>query len=220
MTHQFRRPILYLITRGASTEATTRESPEFQNILEQISAAVEAGIDLIQIREKHLAARELFELTERAAEITRKSSTRLLVNDRADIAVGAGADGVHLTTQSLDAAVVRKAFGKDLLIGVSTHSLTEATAARQGGADFIVFGPVFETASKAQYGEPAGLEKLAEVARALRSIPVLALGGITTANAAECLQSGAAGIAAISLFSDSSRMQAAVDKIKNLSVSL
>ncbi|SRR5581483_3391863 len=214
MPLQFRKPILYLITRGASTEATTRESPEFQNILEQISGAVEAGVDLIQIREKHLSARVLFELTERAAEITRMSSTRLLVNDRADIAAGAGADGVHLTTQSLDAAVVRQTLGDKILIGASTHSLAEAIAAREGGADFIVFGPVFETASKAQYGEPVGLKKLAEVTRTLSGFPVLALGGITTANAAQCLQAGAAGIAAISLFSDAANLDLVVDELK------
>ena len=207
-------PILYLITRGVSTEATRRDSPEFQNILAQVSAAVEAEIDLIQIREKNLTARVLFELTERVAEFTRNSSTRLLVNDRADIAVGAGAGGVHLTTQSLDVAVVRKTFGGDVLIGASTHSLAEATAARKAGADFVVFGPVFETESKAQYGEPMGLEKLAEVTRVLCGFPVLALGGINTVNAAECLSVGASGVAGISLFSDPSNLKASADKIK------
>src|SRR5690242_11296242 len=97
------RPILYLITRGATTEGTTPDDPEIALILNQISTAVAAGINLIQIREKQLTARVLFELVERASNLTRGTSTRLLVNDRADVAVGAGADGVHLTTQSLDA---------------------------------------------------------------------------------------------------------------------
>src|ERR1041385_5910302 len=94
------KPILYLITRGATTEATTPGAPEFTHILKQVSAAVAAGIDLIQIREKQLTARVLFELVSAAAGLTRDTDTRLLVNDRADIAAAAAADGVHLTTQS------------------------------------------------------------------------------------------------------------------------
>ena len=138
------KPILYLITRGATSEGTTPDAPEFARILNQISAAVAAGINLIQIREKQLTTRVLFELVERASELTRGTNTRLLVNDRADVAVAAGADGVHLTTQSLDAATIRKIFGQELLIGVSTHSLTEARAAQEQGADFIVLGPVLK----------------------------------------------------------------------------
>jgi len=209
------KPILYLITRGATTEAMTFESPEFQDVLFQVSSAVEAGINLIQIREKNLSARVLFELTERAAEITRKSSTRLLVNDRADIAAGAGADGVHLTTRSLETAVIRETFGDRILIGASTHTLAEATAARDGGADFAVFGPVFETESKAQYGEPVGVEKLGEVARALHGFPVLALGGINIGNAADCLRAEASGVAGISLFSDARNLKMVVKAIKS-----
>src|SRR5437660_6690307 len=108
MTLSLSRPILYLITRGATVEATTPASKEFQKILTQVSAAIEAGIDLIQLREKKLTARVLFELTERVVEVARGSSTRVLVNDRADLAAGARADGVHLTTRSLGADVIRK----------------------------------------------------------------------------------------------------------------
>jgi thiamine-phosphate pyrophosphorylase len=208
------KPILYLITRGATSDATNFSSSEFQDILLQVSSAVDAGIDLIQVREKHLSARVLFELTERAVEITRDSPTRLLINDRADIAAGAGADGVHLTTRSLNAATIRKTFGKDFLIGASTHSLAEVTAARDLGADFAVYGPISETESKAKYGAPLGVEKLAEVTGRLVGFPILAIGGITTTNAAECLNAGASGIAAISLFVDPSNVKIAVEKIK------
>jgi len=142
----------------------------------------------------------LFDLTVRAAEITRGTSTRLLVNDRADIASGAGADGVHLTTRSLEPKIVRRTFGDGFLIGVSTHSLGEATNARDGGADFIVFGPIFPTPSKAGYGSPLGLHCLADVASELAPFPVLALGGISIDNARECLRAGASGVAGISLF--------------------
>jgi thiamine-phosphate pyrophosphorylase len=194
------RPILYLITRGATTEGTTPDAPEFALILHQVSAAVAAGINLVQIREKQLTARVLFELVERASDLTRGTNTRLLVNDRADVSVGAGADGVHLTAQSLDAAMIKKTFGKEVLIGASTHSLAEARAAQEQGADFIVFGPVFETPSKKLFGPPVGLGKLADVARELRGFPVLALGGISEANAQDCFAAGAQGIAGISIF--------------------
>ncbi|HEX7723807.1 MAG TPA: thiamine phosphate synthase [Pyrinomonadaceae bacterium] len=196
------RPILYLITRGATTEGTRPDAPEFALILHQVSAAVAAGINLIQIREKQLTGRVLFELVEQARDLTRGTNTRLLVNDRADVSVSAGADGVHLTAQSLDAAIIRKTFGTEVLIGASTHSLAEARAAQEQGADFIVFGPVFETQSKKLFGPPAGLEQLSAVVRALRDFPVLALGGISPANAVDCFAAGVLGIAGISLFSD------------------
>src|SRR3982751_2176020 len=111
-------PIRYLITSGATSAATTPSTEDFQYLLEHISRAVKAGIQLIQIREKSLSGRVLYELTVAASKLTRGSATRLLVNDRADIARTAGADGVHLTTTSLDAGVVRKTFGEDFLIGV------------------------------------------------------------------------------------------------------
>src|SRR6185369_124285 len=156
MSKNLSPPILYLITRGATTEATSSQSPEFQDILNQIRAAAAAQIDLVQIREKRLNARVLFELAEQAVDLTRVSSTRILVNDRADIAAGAGAHGVHLTTQSLDTAVIRNSFARNFLIGASTHSREEAQLAYEQGADFIVFGPIFSTKSKEQFGPPLG----------------------------------------------------------------
>lgn len=208
------KPILYLITRGASTEATGADSPEFSKILDQISAAVSAGVDLVQIREKRLSARVLFELTLRAATLTRRTATRLLVNDRADVAASAGADGVHLTTQSIGAQTIRRVFGSQILIGTSTHSLEEAESARDGGADFVVFGPVFPTASKQTYGAPVGARELERAARELRPFPLLALGGVTVENAADCLRAGASGIAAISLFADPAAIATAVGLIR------
>src|SRR5690349_2502792 len=195
------KPILYLITRGATTEATTVDSPEFKQIKAHISAAVAAEIDLVQLREKRLSARVLFELTRQAFALTRGTATRLLVNDRADIAAGVGADGVHLTTRSIDVTTVRRTFGSEVLIGVSTHSVAEARTAKDAGADFVVFGPVFDTSSKRGYGSPAGVTGLSGVTRELTDFPVLALGGITMENFTRCLSAGARGIAGISLFS-------------------
>ena len=113
----------------------------------------------------------LYELTVSAVALTRGSATKLLVNDRADIAVTAGADGVHLAGSSLRAATIRKTFGEDLVIGVSTHSLKEARVARDESADFVVFGPVFETLSKRVYGEPRGLRELEDVTQELGPFP-------------------------------------------------
>lgn len=170
----------------------------------------------MQIREPDLSARDLLSVAEATAELASKSGAGVLINDRADIAVCA-ASGVHLTTRSLSAEVVRRAFGRGLIIGVSTHSFEEARAAECGGADFVVFGPVFETASKKQYGEPVGLEALRNVATAL-SIPVLALGGIKLNNFWEALDAGASGVAGISMFAEARDLNTLVATIKGHSV--
>ncbi len=153
---------------------------------------------MIQIRERDLSARDLFYVTERAAERVFKTDAHLLINDRADVAASVGA-GVHLTTRSMTCDVVRRAFGAKMLIGASTHNLDEARAAEAGDADFVVFGPVFETESKKSYGPPVGLDALRMTVSHL-TIPVLAIGGINMANFKDALNAGAAGVAAISLF--------------------
>lgn len=156
----------------------------------------------------------LYELAAKAAGVTRGSATRLLVNDRADVAAAAGADGVQLTTASMRADTVRGAFGDEFLIGVSTHSLAEASRARRDGADFVVFGPVFATASKRQYGEAQGLTNLARVSAELAPFPVLALGGVTSDNVADCVRAGAHGVAAIRMFDDPGRLGEVVNEIR------
>lgn len=208
-------PLTYLITGGATTTKTTPASAEFAAILKLVGAAVTARVSLIQLREKLLTTRVLFELTVQAAQLTRGSQTRLLVNDRADVARAAGADGVHLTALSLPASIVRRAFGPDFLIGVSTHSLNEAAIARDG-ADFAVWGPIFATESKSSYGQPQGIAKLAEVVRDLAPFPILALGGINLENAALCFKAGARGIAGISLFNDQERLAESTQRLTEL----
>jgi len=168
---------------------------------------------LVQLREKSLSASVLYKLTVRAVALTRDTNTKLLVNDRADIAKAAGADGVHLTSASLRASTIRKTFGENLLVGVSTHSLLEASVARDDGADFAVFGPIFETASKQSYGEPLGWHQLTNVVRELQPFPIVALGGVSLENANDCLEAGAAGVAGISLFNDLSRVNEVVKRI-------
>ncbi len=208
------KPIIYLITSGATTNKTTPDSPEFSQLLTVIKTAVTAQIPLIQIREKALTARVLYELTRRAVEIAHGTSTRVLVNDRFDVALGAGADGVQLTAKSLSARVVRRATSDSFVIGVSTHSVHEAKEAQSGDADFVVFGPVFETESKRSFGPPQGLSKLADIAAAVDGSPVIAIGGIAIENVRQCLRHGAAGIAAIRLLNDSNSLLATVAAIR------
>jgi len=209
-------PVLYLITNGETTPATTPASKTFTQILELIEAAVKADISLIQLREKNLNARVLYELTVQAARLVKDTNTQLLVNDRSDIARSGGADGVHLASSSIDAGTIRRIFGPDFLIGVSTHSEAEAQAARDANADFAVYGPIFRTASKQMYGDPVGTARLRQTVSSVRPFPLLALGGISLENVEECFRAGAAGIAAISLFADPARLGDVVTRIREM----
>jgi thiamine-phosphate pyrophosphorylase len=179
-----------------------------------VEAAVAADVSLIQIREKALNARVLFELTLKSVEITKGTQTQLLVNDRFDIALAAAADGVQLTSRSVGPEVVRATCGSEFVIGVSTHSLEEALSTRDNDADFVVFGPVFDTESKREFGAPQGIEKLREVTQELTTFPVVAIGGVSVDNAGRCLDAGAAGVAAISMMNDATQLQSVIDSIK------
>ncbi len=170
-------------------------------LLPHLQAVAGAGVDLIQLREKDLACRELLGLVESAVEVCRGSKTRIVVNDRLDMAIAAGAHGVHLGGQSAPPEAVRRHVDKDFLVGVSCHSMQESLKAEAGGADYILLGPIFDTPSKRPYGPPLGLNKLSEVAKRIR-IPVLALGGITVGRVRPCIEAGAAGIAGIRLFQE------------------
>lgn len=218
MSRPFPRPITCLITPGETTAATNDTSPEFLSLLSLVERAVAAGVSLVQLREKDMSARTLHELASRAASLSKGSATRVLVNDRADVARAAGCDGVQLTTRSLEASVVRRAFGGEFLVGVSTHSPEEARAAHDGGADFALFGPVFDTPSKRAYGPPVGLGALREIARALAPFPVVAIGGVEGSNVADLLRAGASGVAAIRFFVEGSGQNLArkVHLIENL----
>lgn len=244
LNRPLRVPLLCYVTDRrnlvpAETSETRQPFDARKTLLEKIAAATTAGVDWIQIREKDLSGKECSSLTREALRLVASSSpgaaakasissrieareqdsTRMLVNDRLDVALAARAAGVHLGEKSLPPEEARRlvnSFRKeDFLIGVSCHSVEAAKAAERGGADYLFFGPVFATASKAAYGAPQGLENLAEVCRAV-AVPVLAIGGITLENAADCLSAGASGITAIRLFQESSSMAAIVRALREL----
>lgn len=194
--------------------------------MSKIEAAAAAGVDWIQIREKDLSGRDCALLTREALQRATKSQasdaarTRIIVNDSLDVALSESAGGVHLGEKSLPAAeakrlVVNRGERNDFVVGVSCHSLEAARSAARDGADYLFFGPVFATASKAAFGAPQGLERLATVCREI-SIPVLAIGGITLENASACFAAGASGIAAIRLFQDAQDVSSLVQSLRNL----
>ncbi len=201
-------------------------SDAYQALLKKIEAAATAGIDWIQLREKDLSGKDCSSLTREAlrrvaeSRASHDARTSILVNDRLDVALSERAGGVHLGENSLplqEARRIAESRGrrKDFLIGVSCHSLETARSAASGGADYLFFGPVFATPSKAAFGAPQGLERLAAVCRSV-SIPVLAIGGVTLENAASCLSAGASGIAAIRLFQDAQDMSSLVQSLRKL----
>lgn len=180
---------LYLIT--------DRKQVRNGDLIAAIEQALQGGVRAVQLREKDLSSGDLYELALELRRLTRLFDARLLINDRIDIALAVDADGVHLPETGIPAAQARKLLPPEKLIGVSCHNLTGALAAQQNGADFITFGPVFHTPSKAAYGEPVGLGMLAETAKAL-TIPVFALGGIKGGDIKRVMKTGAYGVALIS----------------------
>ena len=217
-------PLLcYVTDRRSLPVANSADSIEA--LTRKIAEIAATGVDWVQIREKDLTARELASLTRQALTIAgkysakRSSTVRVLVNERLDVALAERADGVHLGEKTLPvgeakrliaSAVRRQPIDESFLIGVSCHSIEAAQAAERDGADYIFFGPIFATPSKAGFGEPQGLARLAQVCRAA-NLPVLAIGGVAVENVESCLAAGAAGIGAIRLF------QSAVDPRKTVS---
>ncbi len=196
---------------------TDRRALEPRPLLPRISEAIRAGVELVQIREKDLATRELVELVKAALAAAEGTATRVVVNDRLDMALALRAAGVHLGTRSMPAGAVRQALSRKentrgFIVGVSCHSLEEALAAQSAGADYLVLGPIFETPSKTPFGPPLGLAKLKEVTTQVK-IPVLALGGINVRRVKSCLEGGAAGIAGIRIFQE---CESLADRVQEL----
>lgn len=183
-------PKIYLITDRKQTYKQRR-------LVDTVEELLQAGVRMVQLREKDLTAAELYPLARDLRRLTNKYHALLLINDRIDIALAVGADGVHLGGHSLPVKKTREILGSDALIGVSTHSRLEAEAAQNQEADFITYGPVFFTPSKAPFGPPVGVDSLQTVCNCCK-IPVYALGGVKIENTVEVMNSGAYGVAMIS----------------------
>lgn len=162
-----------------------------------VGQAVAGGLRVVQVRERDLATRDLLDLSRELCGLVRARGGRVMINDRVDLALALGADGVHLRSDSLPVAVARRLLGADRLLGVSAHSPDEVARAESDGADFVVLGPVYETPSKREYGPPIGLRPIEEAGRRCR-IPVFAIGGITVGRVAEVRRAGARGVAVVS----------------------
>lgn len=201
-------PFVYLITKGETT--ADNYSSERERILEMIAEAASDGVSVIQIREKSLPARLLFDLVSEVVKIAASTKTIVIVNDRVDVALAAGADGVHLPENSLNPSVVRRVTPKNFFIGASVHAFGSAKQAASDGADYVLFAPVFETPGK---GAPTGVDELKRVCDALPEFPVIALGGIDDSNVTDALDAGASGIAAIRSLHDRDSRRRIISRI-------
>ena len=224
------KPILCYITDRLSPSAPS-QTDLMDPLLDKIELLAAAGIDWIQLREKDLSGKQSASLTREALRRVSKqagqskSATRIIVNDRLDVALAEQAGGVHLGENSLPVEEAKRlvqsspaaqTLAHNFLVGVSCHSLEAAKSAAAAGADYLFFGPIFATPSKAAYGAPQGLDRLAAVCSSV-NIPVLAIGGITLANVSSCLSAGASGLAAIRLFQDAAAPTSLVRSLRQQS---
>ncbi|HXG50481.1 MAG TPA: thiamine phosphate synthase [candidate division Zixibacteria bacterium] len=198
---------LYLVTDRAQTAG--------RDLLWVLERALDGGARAIQLREKDLGGRDLCRLAERTLALCTRYGARLLINDRVDVALAVGADGVQLGAASMPVAAARRILGPDRLIGASTHSVEESCAVQASGADFVVFGPVHFTPSKAAFGAPQGTAALRAVVEKI-SLPVYAIGGIKPGNVGATKAAGCRGVALISAVMAAPDPKAATEEILGL----
>jgi thiamine-phosphate pyrophosphorylase len=199
---------LYLIT-------DRKLFPDEGSFFAAIESVLKAGVKAVQLREKDLPTRELLTMAYVMRELTSEYFAKLFINDRTDIALCVGADGVHLGQESMPVYAVRKIAGHGFIVGVSTHSLKEAHVAEEAGADFVTFGPLYQTRSKLKYGAPIGLEALNKVAGEI-SIPVFGIGGIKLDTINAVMKSGSHGVALISGILGEDDVKAAAEHYLNI----
>lgn len=200
-------PRLYIVTDRQQTAGRSLEVV--------IAAAAQGGAGMVQLREKDLSPRDLATLGDRLHQILIPYEIPLLINDRLDVAQAIDAAGVHLTGTSLTATDARRVLGPNKLIGVSTHNLSQAQEAMDGQADFIVFGPIFTTPSKVEYGPPQGLTQLEQMVQAV-NLPIIAIGGINSNNLSSVQQAGAHGVAMIRAVLEAGDPTAATQQLRHL----
>ena len=206
--------ISYYISARRQLQAPSGTADSLTALREKCRAAFLASVDYLQVREKDLDARRLAGLVKELARMPERRRSRLLVNERADVACAAGADGLHLPSDSVPVAAVRSGIGKHWIVGVSCHNEQDVADAAAGGADYVLVGPVFETPSKpgARGMGLSGLQSICQRA----SIPVFALGGVDLTNAAACVAAGASGIAGIRLFQNATDLTEVCRQIRSL----
>ncbi|MBI5727311.1 MAG: thiamine phosphate synthase [Ignavibacteriales bacterium] len=183
-------------------------------MLRKIISLSKSGIKAVQLRQKHSASGEVLELAKKLKRNVDGKVTKIIVNDRFDIALLAGLGGVHAVTNGITAGYIKK-FCKDMISGKSVHSLAEALRAEKDGFNYVLFGPVYRTPSKVKFGKPQGLEKLRVVCSKV-SIPVIAVGGINPMRAEKCLNAGAYGVAAISDLFNSQNIKGKISQYKKV----
>ena len=196
MLNDVQPPVICLVT-----DRRRLSTPTDGSLLRLVSAAAAAGVDLVHVRERDRDDRTLADLTRRIVACVSGSGTRVVVNDRADIAIAAAASGVHLRSDSAPGDRVRAICPRRFVIGRSVHSAAEARAAATAGVDYVIMGTVYRTPSKSPTASLAGVHGLAEVCRSV-PVPVLAIGGVTIDNLREVAGAGASGVAAIGLFAE------------------
>jgi len=197
---------LYLITDRKQTTMPLTEA---------VRLALQGGVRSIQLREKDLPIRELLALSQEIRTLTKEFDAKLFINDQVDVAVAVEADGVHLGHQSMPTSAVRRIIGSKMMIGVSTHNLEEAHTAEDEGADFVTFGPIYETPTKIHIKAPVGLEALRTVKKEI-NIPIFALGGIKSKNIGHVLWAGAYGVSMISAIFGAMDIQKAAKNITGM----
>ena len=195
---------LYLVTDHHQTGG--------RDLLEVVRQALGGGVRAVQLREKDLSTRDLYHLAEKLLALTRAAGALLLLNDRVDVVMALGADGVHLTRRSLPPKETRDLLGPQKLVGVSCHSLAEVREASDAGADFVVLGPIYATPSKAAFGPPL-TPAVVRQARSITSLPILAIGGINPLRIPEVMAAGADGVAVISAVMAASDPAAAASEL-------
>lgn len=197
-------PSLYLVTNRHQTNG--------RPLLPLLEEALQAGVRLVQLREKDLDTRSLLKLATEVLHLTHSYGATLLINDRVDIVKSIGADGVHLPANSLPIYVARQILGTKALIGVSTHTPQEVSTAESQGADFIVLGPVYETPSKRNLGVPLGIQTVEKVARKCQTL-LYAIGGLNPERVGEVRKAGAYGVAVISSIFGASSISSATQHL-------
>jgi thiamine-phosphate pyrophosphorylase len=195
---RFNLPKLYAITDARLSGLSHAE---------QVARLSAGGATLVQLREKNLSPREFYSEAEEALRVARARGVRLIINDRADIALAVQADGVHLGQDDLPPEAARSLLGRRAIIGFSTHNIEQARAAARGAVDYIAIGPIFPTSSKDDPDPLVGLDGLRRVRQVIHDVPLVAIGGITHENAREALAAGADSVAVISaLLTESSEI--------------